>query len=195
MLGTDNAAERSKWSVLWVKDKRIVVKECGNDLAEAIRLYTLVKGKRPGATLRCNNFGFPPPDKYLPYPKKMKRRLDPPNIVKRGRKRYRQTHEVVTVMVDPMREKNKQGIYWCPYCREFRRFKIRQNFVVGSIKVQDRAFVCPMCKVTHRDFNVRKYNPVAIQVYYEMEQTNHRAPARDRKADYRKKKRRKRNGS
>lgn len=151
-----------------------------------------VKGRRPGATLRCTNFGFPPPDEFRPYAKKMKKRLDPPLIIRRGRKRYAKHFEIVEVMFDPMKEKNKAGIYWCPYCREFRRFKLRSIARVDNIRIQDRAFVCPMCKVTHRDFNVRKYNPVAIQVYYELEQTNHRAPKRNRKKEYAKKKRRKR---
>jgi hypothetical protein len=191
VIGHD-PGQRAKWQVLWVKDRQVYHKDFNTDLMEAMRVYHLLKeAGRKGVTLRCKNFGFPPPAKYLPHEKKMKRRLDPPRIIKRGRKRYRQNYEVVTVIINPMKERNKQGIWWCPYCQQFRRFVKQYEMKVDHVRVPDVALVCPMCRTPHRDMNVRKWNPIATQVYYELETAPQRAPARNRKANYEKKKRRK----
>jgi hypothetical protein len=200
MIGSANAAERARWEVLWIAKGRIVRFDCGTDLTEAMRVYGLAKGKRPGATLRCKNFGFPPPQNLQPRTVKYKKKvaLAQAKIVRRNGKRYRKTHEVVVKegLLVPMKKHNASGIWWCPYCRELRRFKMLVDIEVDAgngkmIKLREPGMYCPMCGVSHRDFNVRKWNPQATQVYYQMQQQIVRAPARTtqarRKARQRKK--------
>lgn len=192
MLAVNDAGSRAKWEVLWIRKGKIQRKDCGNDLMEAIQIHQRVLAAgRKGVTLRCKNMGFPPPPKYLPYEEKQKVPLEKPVIIKRGGKRYRKTHEVKTVSIDPMYAKNREGIWWCPYCQKLRRFVKQTSMTVDKVKFQDTAMVCPMCKITHRDHNVRKYNPMALQVYYELENAPRRAKARDRKANFRRQRRRK----
>lgn len=190
MLAVNDAGSRARWEVLWIRKGKVQRKDCGNNLIEAIEILERVKAAgRKGATLRCKNMGFPPPAKYLPYEEKQKVPLERPVIVKRGGKRYRKTHEVKLVSVNPMEQKNRVGIWWCPYCMKLRRFVKQKSMKVDNVTVMDTAMACPMCKVTHRDHNVRKYNPMALQVYYELELAPRRATARDRKANYRRKRR------
>lgn len=65
-MPTAYAVEFALWEVLWLaKNDRIVVVDCGRDFHEAKRVYALaLKGKKPLATLRCKNVGFPPPEKF-----------------------------------------------------------------------------------------------------------------------------------
>jgi hypothetical protein len=59
-----SALPRARWSVMWVKGKEIFEREFGGDLSEALRVYVMVqRAGRTGATLRCQNVGFPPPQK------------------------------------------------------------------------------------------------------------------------------------
>jgi thiol-disulfide isomerase/thioredoxin len=196
MIGyTGTAPERANWQVLWIKDGKVHRKHCGHDLMEAIRIHDLAKNAdRKGVTLRCCNFGFPPPEKYLPHEVKVKVPLDPPKIVKIKGKRYKKTFEVVTAVKNPMREMNKKGIWWCPYCQKMRKFvyhSLSVNQHLGNVqKFRDPAYRCPMCKIPHRDLTVRKYNPMAIQLVYELEQKATRAPKKDRRKEFAKKKKR-----
>jgi hypothetical protein len=188
MMGSANAAERAKWEVLWIKDRKIHRKDCGTDLTEGIRLYMMLKGKRSGVTLRCKNFGSPPPlrlqSRIVQY--KVLERLDRPRIVRRNGKRYRKTHETVIKrgLYVPMKKKNRDGIWWCPYCRELRRF-VKKKYIEVELtpggrttQIHEPGMYCPMCGVSHRDHSVRKWNPIAVKVFYEMEATHARAPAR-----------------
>lgn len=198
---TTGAGERARWEVLWVSKGKIHRKDCEHDLTEAIRVYNLVKGKRPGATLRCKNMGHPPPEYLLPRQVKYKAReeLPRPKIIRRGGKRYRQTHEVITKvgLLVPMKKKNAAGIWWCPYCRELRRFAKRKTVKVDAgngqmIKIGSPGMYCPLCGTSHRDHNVRKWNPIAIKIFYEMEAEHHRAPARTKQSRRAARRRRKR---
>jgi len=190
VIAVNNAPERARWQVLWVKDGKVHKKDFEHDLMAAVELREkLVQGDRKNVTLRCCNMGFPPPEKYLPKQVKMKRKFDPPKIVTRGGKRYKQRFEIVTVTKDPMKDLNLRGVWWCPYCQKFRRFIKQNGMYVGKTRVADVAQACPICRITHRDHNVRKWNPLAIQVYYEMEVAPQRAAPKDRRAEYRRKKR------
>jgi len=188
VYAVNNAPDRARWEVLWVKDGKIQRHECGTDLGEAIRVYTLVKGKRAGATLRCKNMGFPPPEELQPRLVKYKQKVElpRPKIVRRGGKRYRQTHEVIVKegRFVPMKKRNAEGIWWCPYCRELRRFVKKKVIGVPAskngkvIRFKEPGMYCPLCGISHRDHNVRKWNPIAIKVFYDLEQAHTRAPAR-----------------
>lgn len=167
------ALYRAKWEVLWIKNGKIQRKDCGDDLTEAIRIYGVVKGNRKGATLRCKNFGFPPPDKFRPTEVVIKH------------KRY---------LKIPMKQLNAKGIWWCPYCRELRRFKLSRSFQVGGVTVRDVRHICPMCGISHRDIHVRRWNPVATRLFYELEEAPRRRANRtkeSRKKAFKKKRRRK----
>lgn len=191
MLAVNDAPSRANWEVLWIRNKKVQRKDCGHDLMEAMRIFMLAtEAGRKGVTLRCKNMGFPPPAKYLPYEAKMKKPLDKPKIIRKDGKRYVKKFEVVVITKNPMKDLNTQGIWWCPYCMKLRRFVKRYETNVGKVRVPDTAMVCPMCGIPHRDFNVRKYNPIATQVYYELEAAPQRAPSRNRKANFEKKKRR-----
>lgn len=173
-----------KWSVLWVKPSgdsyEIIRKEYGTDLSEAMRIYALAKaaGKKL-PTLRSNNVAFPPPEKYLPHTRK--RVVKKPGTTKARRggkvvvvattKKVLETYEVI-----PMEKVNRKGFYWCPYCREMRKFQIQSGFPIGEKSfVEAKGMYCPLCGVSHRDFSVRKYNPAAARQYFSDTQPTRRS--------------------
>lgn len=57
---------------------------------------------------------------------------------------------------------NKQGVWWCPYCMQLRRFEKR-----GWTEVDDTPFsseptyFCPICDISQYDGHVIRYNPLA----------------------------------
>lgn len=183
MLTLNDAAHRARWQVLWLKDGRIVKHDFEHDLHGATQLYLKVRSAgRKGATLRCANMGFPPPEKLLPRVVKVKQELDTPRIVRRQGKRYRQTHTVKEMVYQPLKKLNRQGIFWCPYCMELRRFVHRNGFRVDGIYVAEKRLACPMCRVTQRDANVIKYNPMMAQIRYEMEERHRRSSPRTKES-------------
>jgi rubrerythrin len=151
-----------RWEVRWVKKDdregyRIVCIDCEDDLDEAIRIY--VKAKSAGkkmATLRCRNSGFPPPQELRPYTKRKSR------IVTRRRKKVK---EYYLAVFNPMRKQNNKGIYWCPYCRELRRFQTQNGFLIQGVFVPEPGLHCPICGTSHRDYHVRRWNPLAARTY------------------------------
>ena len=143
-----DSARHVKWSVMWLgKNGYIVEKDFGIDLTGAIEAYmTLKVAKKKWVTLRSKNVGFPPP------PRIAEREDITWKIVRRKGKRYRMK---VVEIVNAMHEHNIQGDWWCPYCRELRKF----------VRAEDEVnLMCPVCEVTTRDFHVRNYNPNAIVV-------------------------------
>lgn len=178
MLIANNASERANWEVLWIAKGKLQRKDCGHDLTEAMRIYSLVKGKRSGATLRCKNMGFPPPDRLLP------RKV-------RGKRHGR----IVTGILNPLKKLNNQGIWWCPYCRELRRFKETKGFRYPGTKtfISETRYVCPICSTPHRDHNVRRWNPLARKITASLEQKQsrsaNRTPEERKKARQRRKRR------
>lgn len=154
MYATEGAPERAKWEVIWVKDGRVARKDCGNDLAEALRVYalTLQAGKRL-ATLRCKNMAFPPPERFR---------------ARTELKHFRSKHSgrVTTeeCYIQPMDALNRKGIWWCPYCIKMRKFKLSKSFIHESVRVQDPRYACPLCGASHRMQTVAQFNPIAHKV-------------------------------
>lgn len=175
MLGS-NAPDRAKWEVIWVAKGRVIRKKFGTDLMSAVTLFQKVKAAgRPGATLRCCNMGFPPPAELLPR-----------------RVRGKRHGKIVEGTVSPLRQKNAEGIFWDPYCMQLRRFKTVKDHRVEGVDIRDEVFACPLCGISTKDHNVRKYNPLAIRITYEIEAKGTRAAPKTtqaRKAAYRRKKR------
>jgi hypothetical protein len=145
-----------RWSVHWRKDNgRLQEVDFGNDLTRAALRYVKAKrAKKPFATLRCRNSGFPPPEKYQPH-----------YVWKPVKKKVKRKGKVVTktvrerVLKTPMVTLNRKGIIWCPYCREMRKV---------SYAGQDYpALECHICGTTHRDFHMRRWNPLANRLYLE----------------------------
>lgn len=174
MYTGNDAAMRARWEVLWVKDGRLHRVGTGEDLYEALRIYTLAV-KSPGrkaVTLRCANLGFPPPRKLQPRVIK----FNPP-------KRSRRTGELVyEARVTPMEKMNRDGIWWCPFCIKLRRFKYERGWWT-----QERAWmaqprmVCPTCGVDHNSFDVRKWNPRASMLFHSDKVRNPDRPVRTRR--------------
>lgn len=151
---------RLQWSVLWETEngKGIFRKDFGSDLSEAVRIYTMAcKAGKPKATLYCPNSGFPPPEKFQ---KERWRCLNPEASVSK--------QKWVRVLV-LMEAANNKGIFWCPYCREFRRFGLQTHYYVDGIWAphpnKRGMLACPMCGISHRDFHVRNWNPRASGFY------------------------------
>lgn len=158
-----------RWDVRWVIKKKgrwhIIVKDFGDNLSEAISLYQKVLAAgRHHVTLRCKNSGFPPPEDLRPYwgKKKVKKQ-----ITRRGKTRTRIVR--VDVYRAPMKRLNREGTWWCPYCRELREF-VRQyelpfkhppHPIVGDMMPTEEGLYCPMCLVGTSDHHVRKWNPLA----------------------------------
>lgn len=160
-------ANHFKWSVLWVvpdKDSyRIVRKEFDNDFTEALRVYNLARlGKKRLATLRSNNVAFPPPKKYLPY---TRQKVHVEHYTKQGKQRKRKVLRPYEVI--PMETMNRKGWYWCPYCREMRKFQHQVGFPIGEKSFVDApGMYCPLCGVSHRNFAVRRWNPHAWRLFF-----------------------------
>lgn len=151
------------WEVRWVTlkngDYAIHVKDCAHDLTMAVSIYSRVKqAKRRFVTLRSCNVGFAPPAKYQPY------------WVTKKKKERTSRNKVITVPHHvrklPMKPLNNKGIYWCPYCREMRRFQTQKGFVIDGIVVPEKGMFCPICGVRETDYHVRKWNPLMEKLFY-----------------------------
>lgn len=184
MIGTD-APERANWEVIWLnpKTKKLKRVDFGHDLASATETYIKVKSAgRKIATLRCKNFGFPPPEKLQPYVHTFKKPKRIPGHSK----------PVRSVRVTPLRKLNAEGVYWCPYCMQLRKFKEFAGFrAEGKYQVNENNFGCPVCRISCKDHHVRKWNPLAISIQYHMEEKRVRAPTKslaEKKAAYKKRK-------
>lgn len=148
-------ATHARWQVLWVVVKKgkpkIMEYDFEGDLMGAVALYTKVKSaNRRFATLRCANVGFPPPEKYLPYVEKRKVKIGGHTKIKE-------------FDVTPMVTLNLKGIIWCPYCMQLRKPQYQDGFVHEGIHVPEEGTHCPICGVSHRDGQMRRWNP-AIRI-------------------------------
>lgn len=175
--------DRTRWEVLWVvrkkgKQPRIVCIEFENDFSGALQLYLKVKAAgRPLCTLRCTNVGFPPPEKFRPH---FIRVVVGHKVVRRKGRKFRKKiygdQEVI-----PLKELNLKGVWWCPYCREMRRFQHWDGYesrtLFSGVWIPKPGMYCPMCGISQEDHHVRKWNPQAITIQYQIE-----APKRLRKA-------------
>ena len=151
---------RLNWAVMWVKGDRIIEKWCDDDFPEARRIEALaIKAGKTGATLRCANYFFPPPEKLRPHEKTVIR----VKKVKGKKKRLKKY-----VWVEPLRDLNARGIFWCGYCIKLRRFEKRDGFILedSEIFVPRQALYCPMCGITHEHGPVKKWNPKANQITF-----------------------------
>lgn len=153
-----SAIPDARWSVAWITKGDRYERDCGGDLAEALRLYALlIKAGKTGATLRCMNVAFPPPVKYADREAVYKRRRR--KLVKVGER---------TIMppryMDRMDILNRKGAWWCPYCIKLRKFEKRGGFEYEGIWVEKPAYYCPMCDVSSRDNGVIRFNPVAVRL-------------------------------
>lgn len=136
------AVALARWSVMWKRKGKLFERRFGTDLvsAEELRDLLVSKGVR-NATLRCTNVGFPPPAKY--HPRYVW-------VEKKGRRR--QVYRV------PMRKVNAAGLFWCPYCRRFRKFREGQDRLHGRRRPY---LACPWCRVRHTNHHVSQHNPLA----------------------------------
>jgi uncharacterized Zn-finger protein len=118
------------WSVLWKKQERVIEKNCGNDLAEAIRLYDKARSAgKQDATLKANNVGFPPPVKW------------------------RDNMRVVN-------DRGIAWCPYCLKMRRFKRhsgFYVSGIFV--PLDHKDKTRFCPLCGISTKDYHVKKWNP------------------------------------
>lgn len=140
---------------MWVasngRKSKVVRKDFGDDFASARKLYLKARDAgKASPTLACVNMGFPPPVSLRPH-----------TIRKKGRDKRTRKVRVVYVNVEPLRELNLQGKLWCPHCMALRPFVLRKTFKLDGIRVTDPRYVCPICGVSHRDHNVRVWNPTA----------------------------------
>lgn len=181
-------AEHARWQVLWVvkqkgKPPRIVEVDFENDLLSAQALWLKAKqAGKPMTTLRCCNVAFPPPEKYRQHYEKHREPTGRYKVVTRAGKRYKKPlYRTSEVLVTPLEGLNRRGIWWCPYCREFRKFQHWDGYTsepmyVGSF-IPDPGEYCPMCGVNQRDWYVKKWNPQAVIIQFQIE-----APKRTRRA-------------
>jgi hypothetical protein len=86
-----------------------------------------------------------------------------PSATPKGKRKYRKVREAVTRT--PMLAANRKGIYWCPYCREFRKFQLQHEYYYDGQRIPEPdkrgGLYCPMCGISHRDMHVRRFNPIA----------------------------------
>lgn len=146
-----SAVEYARWEVIWRRKGRKFKVKFGRNYSDAEELYfrLLSKGIKT-ATLRCANVGFPPPERFQPRYVWKKRR---------GRR--------VQVLRNPMRKLNAAGVWWCPYCRRFRRVKEGKLKVGRSGKSRRPYWSCPECGVKHTNYYVYTYNPAALDLAYQ----------------------------
>lgn len=168
MVTANNAAERARWEVIWVRGGRLHRVATGNDFAEALRLYGLAitSPDRANVTLRCCNMAFPPPEKY--HDRVVT--FDKPRRLKNGKR-------VTSVRIRPMVKLNREGVWWCPFCVKLRRFKFEKGWTTTEgIYVAEPRMRCPVCKVDHNSFDVRKWNPLATTMFYNQSAYDPTAP-------------------
>lgn len=163
----------ARWEVIWWsrKGKRFIVKDFQTDLHGALSLYTRVKAARaPFATLRCCNVGFPPPVAYRPHTKTFVKKE---KVKRKGKIRIRRIK--VQREITPMDEVNLRGIWWCPYCREMRRFRMQEGAMYRDGKyeyfIRGKGMYCPVCEISHIDSHVRRWNPEAQRLPFKLKQT------------------------
>lgn len=156
MYATDGTPQRARWEVLWIKDRRIIRKDFGTDLQGAVDLYARVSGKRRGVTLRCRNMGFPPPDRLA----------DREEVIVRHNGRRVKGKRIIEPKryVETMDALNRRGVWWCPYCRQLRRFVRRNGYHFEGHWIERAGMHCPMCGVSQSDFHVRRYNPITLMI-------------------------------
>jgi hypothetical protein len=160
-----------RWAVLWVvpddeEDYRIVRKEFEGDLDGAIDLFNKAKAKgRRMVTLMSPNTAFPPPVKWRPS---TKRRVvvKEVRVLRKGRYVKKRKKVLETYYDIPMERLNRKGIFWCPYCRQMRKFQ-RQTGMTSTEGnwMEAPGMYCPMCGVSHRLKPVRDWNPHAARLY------------------------------
>lgn len=162
-MHANTSAPRARWRVAWIAKGKVVGKSFGEDFGGALELHSKAQAAgRRGATLICANVAFNPPDRLRPRTvRKIKR-----EIVKRRGKKYVK-NDVIVGQVYPLRKLNLKGIWWCPYCVKLRKFERRDGFNSEGQWVPDPGYYCPICGISHRDFGVRKHNPVAQRIYSE----------------------------
>lgn len=171
MVTSNDAGMRARWEVVYVKDRRLHRVGTGDDFGEALRVYELaiLSPARSAVTLRCTNMGFPPPE-----------RLRARTVVFNPPRRRKGTRELVSeVRVVPMEKLNGEGMWWCPFCVKLRRFKYQKGWWTqeGAWMAEPR-MVCPMCKVDHNSFEVRRWNPRASTLFYTQEVRDPTRPPR-----------------
>lgn len=148
---TSDPAARARWEVIWVHNGSLKRRKFGADLAAAVEHYTkAVQASKRGATLRCCNIGFAPPEHLRPHERVVKLK---------GRKKP------TKVRVTPMRKLNRErGLWWCPYCMHLRTFVHRKSTTVEGVKMRIDAWGCQVCGITTRDTHVQQWNPLALEV-------------------------------
>lgn len=158
------SGEIARWEVIFWnrKKKQFSTFEFDNDLASAEALYAkAVAAGKPFATLRCCNVGFPPPTKFRPRTVKK---------VKREKVRGRVRKTIVEVDIEPMSAVNMKGVWWCPYCRQMRKFRDQDGFTYTYANkdywVDAKGMYCPVCEISHTNHHVRKWNPHAARMSY-----------------------------
>lgn len=163
---TNYTIAKARWEVMWVTVKKgephIHCLDFEFDFVGALKLYEKLM-KAPGrkmVTLRCKNVGFPPPDKW--------RDIEPVYGKRKGK-----LVVVDEVYSDPptyqtkMVKYNRQGVWWCPYCMQLRRFEKRAwTEIDDKMYPAEPAYCCPMCDISHRDAHVIRYNPIAQRLVY-----------------------------
>lgn len=158
-ISPNHMPPKLNWSVLWLKDNKTVVEVwCEDDLIEARRIYD--KAQRAGkkmVTMRCANYPFPPPKKYTEKEITVTR-----EVIRRGRKKKVKVRKTVNLMGQINRQK---GLWWCPFCCEFRKFRHQLGFRMREtgIYVPQEGMYCPMCAISHKHGAVQKYNPEALK--------------------------------
>lgn len=157
--------DHAQWEVLWVVrrngENHIVGTDFERDFVGALALYS--KAKKAGkkmCTLRCKNIGHAPPDRYRdlePIYKKRKGKL-----VVVGERMSEPPQYTVK-----MEKYNRQGVWWCPYCMELRRYEKRGWSEVDDVMFSaDPKYYCPICDISSSDAQVIKYNPIARRLMY-----------------------------
>lgn len=149
------ALERARWSVLWLKKGEVVWTDFGEDFFKAVEIYTkAVKANKKAATLRCNNVAFPPPKRIT--------EAEGYTVVKKKGKRYKKK-----VVVNRMKELNRKGWWWCPFCVKLRQFERQDGFVDDDGQyVQQDGMYCPLCGVSNFHRQVWMHNPQAHVLEY-----------------------------
>lgn len=174
--------DRARWEVMWVVRRngktRIVCHEFENDFSGATELYLRVKAtSRKMVTLRCCNTGFPPPERLRPHWKEEKKVVGHKTVKRDGKPKRIKIVRKEQIEIIPLQELNLKGIWWCPYCRELRRFALWDGvstdgsfFKLIETKrpmfIWDPGYHCPMCGISHRDSHVRRWNPQAQVMEY-----------------------------
>lgn len=123
-------AEKMNWSVFFIYKGVINRKRFGGELTEAVDLVGKLEIKKEKG-VKVSNITLYCDNYGFPPPEKIAKKIQ---------------------------ALNDRSIFWCPHCMKLRKFELSGPFT-GEYEHDYTGYYCVVCEVSHRSWDVRRYNP------------------------------------